>query len=221
MRVIGIIPARAGSRRLVRKNLALLDGRPLITYTCEAALTSGVLDALYINTDSPEIAAVAGEAGAACPVLRPAALAADDTPTAAANRFLLQHLAQRGETYDTLITLQPTSPLRSAEDICEALALFEENAPCEVVSASPVAPAFWLGHAGRDGRFEALDGSDVLYRLNGAIYVQAVADILAERAAPRKMLYPMPANRGVDIDTAEDLAYAESLLHCHARCAGC
>ena len=212
MTVLGLIPARAGSKRLVNKNLVDLAGRPLLSYTCEAALGSGVLSAVYVNTDSPAIAAVAQEYMVPCPVLRPPHLAADDTPTQESNRFLLEFLAQRGETYDAVMVLQPTSPLRSPEDICEALTLFEANAPCAVVSASPVAPASWLGRIGRDGRLDPLSGQDVVHRLNGAIYIHRTDDYLHNRRAPRTMVYPMPAARGVDVDTLEDLHYAESLL---------
>ncbi|MGD8451887.1 MAG: acylneuraminate cytidylyltransferase family protein [Phycisphaerae bacterium] len=212
MTVVALIPARAGSKRLPNKNLANLHGRPLIAYTCEAALASGVLSAVYVNTDGPTIAAVAADHGVACPVLRPVQLARDDTPTQPSNRYILDFLADRGETYDAVMVLQPTSPLRTAEDIRGAVALYEENAPCAVVSASPVAPSSWLGHVGRDGRFEALGGPDVIYKLNGAIYVHGYKDYVQNRRPPRTMVYPMPAARGVDIDTAEDFHYAAVLL---------
>jgi len=217
MKVVGLIPARAGSKRLPNKNLAPLNGRPLITYTCEAAVASGVLAAVYLNTDSPSIAAAARECGVSCPVLRPAHLALDETPTQASNRFLLEFVAERGETYDAVMTLQPTSPLRTGEDIREALALFEANAPCAVVSVSPVAPAFWLGRVGKDGRFEPLPGGDVVYRLNGAIYLHLYEDYVGSRQAPRTLVYPMPIDRGVDIDTWADLQYASFLLQERTR----
>ncbi len=222
MDVVGIIPARAGSKRLPNKNLAPLDGRPLLSCTCRAALDSGVLSAVYINTDSRELAAVAAEFGVACPVLRPAQLARDDTPMLDANRFLLQWLARRGETCDAVMILQPTSPLRTPEDIQQAWATYEANAPCAVVSVSPVRPASWLGRVGKDGRFEPLPGQDVIYGLNGAIYIRDVEDYLADRRPTRTLVHPMPRARGVDIDTAEDLQYAEFLLrhavpeHCSA-----
>jgi len=212
MNVLGIIPARGGSKRLPGKNLAALDGRPLIGFTCEAALHAGVLAAVYVNTDDALIAATARECGVACPVMRPARLAADDTPTQESNRFLLEFLARRGETYDAVMILQPTSPLRTAEDIREALELFEANAPCAVVSVAPVAPAAWLGRIGRDGRFDAFSGQDVVYRLNGAIYLHGYEDYLHDRRPPRTLIYPMPSARSVDIDTWEDLRYAELIL---------
>ena len=216
MKAVGLIPARAGSKRVPDKNVADVLGRPLISYTCEAARESGVLSAIYVNTDSQAIADVAAEYGVTAPVLRPRHLACDDSPTQDANRFVLGYLAARGEVYDAVVTLQPTSPLRTADDIRAALAVFEENAPCTVVSVSPVAPSSWLGHIGKDGRFDALGGEDVVYRLNGAVYVHCYQDYIHNRSAPRTMVYPMPASRGVDIDTPEDLQHAACLMQ-HSR----
>lgn len=212
MRTLGIIPARAGSQRFPGKNLALLQGRPLIAYACQAAIDSGVLSAVYSNTDSADIAASAERCGVSCPVLRPAHLATAQASTRDANRFLMEHVAARGERYDAVVVLQPTSPLRDAEDIRAAIALFEQNAPCAVVSVSPAAPASWLGNIGKDGRFEPLTFGETIYRLNGAIYIYAWHDYLQEREPPRTLAYCMPPQRGIDVDTPEDLQHAEYIL---------
>lgn len=212
MRIVGVIPARAGSKRLPNKNLLPLRGRPLIAHTCDAARACPQLDAVYVNTDCPQIAAVAARHGVAAPFLRPTRLATDTAETRAANRFFLEVLRERGETYDAICVLQPTSPLRSAEDISSAIELFIENAPCAVVSVSEIAPASWIGRLGRDGRFEPGQGSEPLYRLNGAIYLYTVADYLRDREPPRTLALPLPSARGVDIDTIEDLLHAETLL---------
>jgi CMP-N-acetylneuraminic acid synthetase len=216
MNAVGIIPARSGSKRLVGKNVADLCGRPLIAHTCEAALRSGVLGAVYVNTDCPQIAAAAQAAGVGCPQLRPAELAEDETPTRDSNRFLIDVLAQRGERYDTVVVLQPTSPLRSAADIQAAWQLYEENAPCAVVSVSPVAPAGWLGTLGKDARFEPLAGNGTICRLNGAIYGYSLAEYLSEHEPARTLAHAMPASRGIDIDTEEDLRHAEFVMQCAA-----
>ncbi len=212
MIVVGLIPARAGSKRLPGKNLLPLAAKPLIAHTCEAALDSGVLTAVYVNTDDPAIAAAAERYGVAYPVLRPAHLAADDTPTRASNLFLLEFLAERGEHYDAVLVLQPTSPLRSAEDIRRAWTLFEEHAPCEVVSVSPLVPESWAGRIGRGNRFERDGGDEWLYALNGAIYVHAWADYVEGRPARKTVAYVMPRERSVDIDTRDDFDYAEYVL---------
>jgi CMP-N-acetylneuraminic acid synthetase len=212
MTVVGLIPARAGSKRLPGKNLLALDRKPLIAHTCESAVASGILNAVYVNTDSAEIAAVAEHYGASCPALRPRHLAADDTPTRASNLFLLEFLAARGESYDAVMVLQPTSPLRTAEDIRRAWLLFEEHAPCATMSVAPLVPESWAGRIARGNRFERAEGEDLLYRLNGAIYVYAWRDYVEDCAPRTTVAYVMPAARSVDVDTREDLEYAEFLL---------
>jgi CMP-N-acetylneuraminic acid synthetase len=220
MSVVGLIPARASSKRLPGKNLIPLDGRPLIAHTCAAAQASGVLSAIYVNTDSPEIAAAAGENGATCPVLRPKRLAADDTPSRDSNLFILDFLARRGERYDAVMVLQPTSPLRTADDIRAAWQLFEEHAPCAVVSVTPLVPEAWTGRIGRDGRFERGTGDDTVCRLNGAIYIHCWEDYVQDRPPRKTIAYLMPPTRGLDIDTPEDLEYAEFLLRKARQAAG-
>lgn len=212
MNVVGIITARAGSKRLPGKNLAPLAGRPLIAHTCEAALASGALDAVYVNTDSREIAASAEAAGVSCPVLRPKHLAADDTLPRDSNLFLLDFLAKRGERYDAVMVLQPTSPLRAPEDIREGLRLFETHAPCAVVSVSPLVPRSWMGTIRPDQSFERWTGDEIVYRLNGALYLYRWDDYIEDRQPRKVIAYPMPVDRSVDIDRATDLEYARFLM---------
>lgn len=212
MKILGVIPARGGSKRIPNKNIAPLAGRPLVAYTCEAALASDIFESVYVNTDSPKIRDIARQHGVDSPILRPPALAQDDTSTALAMRFFLSFLVEQGESYDAVALLQPTSPLRTSADICAAFDLYQQHAPCTVVSATQIAPANWLGHATKDGRFDALPGEDPLFRLNGAIYVHSFEHYLRDLPAPKTMLYPMPAERSIDIDTPRDWAYAEFLL---------
>ncbi len=219
MRLLGVIPARAGSKRLPNKNLAPLGGEPLLAHTCRAARAAAICDALYVNTDCPQIAAVATAAGVACPALRPAEFARDDTPTQIAMRWLIEWLEQHGETYDALLILQPTSPLRHADDIREAGRLFRRVYPRSVVSVTPVAPAHWLGTLDGAGDWNALPPGSVLHRLNGAIYFHALDRYLAGLQGTRRdasgaspIAYVMPVTRGLDIDTPADLLVAEQLL---------
>ena len=212
MSVVALITARAGSKRLPGKNLAPLAGRPLIAHTCEAALASGVLSAVYVNTDSPEIAAAATRYGVACPVLRPKHLAADDTPSRDSNLFLLDFLSRRGERYDAVLVLQPTSPLRSPEDIRAGLRLFEEHAPCAVMSVVPLVPKSWLGQIGSGQSFDRWTGEEIVYRINGALYLFRWEDYVDHWPPATTIAYPMPASRSVDVDRREDLDYAEFLM---------
>jgi len=186
----------------------------MLEYTCAAALESGVLSAVYVNTDCARIAAAAKAMGVECPALRPPHLAADDTPTRDSNLFLLDVLTRRRERYDAVMVLQPTSPLRTAEDIRSAWELFRERAPCEVYSVCPLAPRTWLGLVDHTGRFERWDGTQTVYRMNGAIYIHPWACYTEGRSAA-VAAYVMPVERSVDVDTRADLEYAEFLLARH------
>lgn len=213
MRIVAIIPARAGSQRLPGKNLVPLAGRPLIAWTCAAARAARSVAAVYVNTDCPRIAAVAAEHGVTAPALRPAHLATAAAPTRAANQWLLNVLISRGERFDAVLVLQPTSPLRTAADIDAAVALYAQNRPCAVVSVAPLAPLGWLGMVGADGAFEPLHANVApnarVHRLNGAIYLYTWDDYLFDRPPPRQLAYVMPPERSVDIDTHEDHRLAE------------
>jgi CMP-N-acetylneuraminic acid synthetase len=211
-RVVALITGRAGSKRLPGKNLAELDGRPLIAHTCEAARASGALEAIYVNTDCPQIAAAATAAGATCPILRPKHLAADDTDPRDSNLFLLDFLAKRGERYDAVLVLQPTSPLRAPEDIRGAVELFDAEAPCAVVGVTPLVPHNWLGRVGPDGAFVREADDDLMYRINGALYLYSWSDYVTDWPPARTVAYVMPPERSVDVDRALDLAYARFLV---------
>ncbi len=110
--VLGLVPARGGSKGVPGKNVRLLAGRPLIDYTAQAARDSGVLDRVVLSTDSTEIADVGRRCGLDVPFLRPASLAADDTPMLPVIRHTIDTLAASGWMADVIVLLQPTSPLR-------------------------------------------------------------------------------------------------------------
>ena len=122
MNILGVIPARGGSKGIPNKNIKYLNGKPLIAYTIEAALASQ-LDRVIISTDCHVIAEVAKKYGAEVS-MRPAELALDDTPTLPVLQSLINEL---DEAYDAIMTLQPTSPLRKFRHINEAIALFQKN----------------------------------------------------------------------------------------------
>ncbi len=219
MKLLAIIPARAGSQRLRNKNLLELDGRPLVAHSCEAARACGAFDRICVNTDCPQIAQIAGEHGAECPALRPPHCATAEAPMRDAVVWLIDLLAEQGESYDAFAILQPTSPLRTADDIRAGVAIFDANAPCDVVAVTPVAPSAWLGEVRPDGRFDRWDGEAPAYRLNGALYLHRTEDYLRRRPPRKTIAYVMPASRSIDIDTAEDLEHAACLLrHGGVRC---
>jgi CMP-N-acetylneuraminic acid synthetase len=137
--VLGLVPARGGSKGVPGKNVKPLAGRPLLDYTAVAAHGSGVLDRLVLSTDSTEIAEAGRHAGLEVPFRRPAALAADDTPMLAVVRHALAALAENGWPAAIVVLLQPTSPLRRARHISDAVAMLLETGADSVVTVVEVA----------------------------------------------------------------------------------
>ena len=125
--VLAIIPARGGSKGLPGKNIKELCGKPLIVWTIEQALNSKYIDNVVVSTDSEKIANIAKKAGANVPFLRPAELAADNSPTSDAILHVLEQLSMKGEFYDYIALLEPTSPLRKPNDIDHAIKLIIQN----------------------------------------------------------------------------------------------
>ena len=137
--VLGLIPARGGSSGIPRKNIIPMAGRPLLSYTCEAALGSRVLSRVVLSTDDEEIAGVGRHCGVEVPFLRPADLARDDTPSVRVAQHALDWLREReGWEADVLVLLQPTSPLRLSHHIDEALDRMVDGEAETVVSVVPV-----------------------------------------------------------------------------------
>lgn len=220
--VLGIIPARGGSKRVPGKNLRSLCGKPLIAWTIEAALASGVCDRLIVSTDSPEIAEVAKEWGAEVPGLRPVELAGDTARTT----DVIAHVRDcYGDARGVLAWFNPTTPLRSAADIRAAWGAF-----CEIecagavltVTQSPL-PREWIWDVDPAGRIrhESLAPSlsmsrsqDFLKRFvpnGGAYFVEPEYFARHKFLGPRTFVSVMPPERSVDIDTEMGFAFAEFL----------
>ncbi len=120
-KILAIIPARGGSKGLPGKNIKPLLGKPLLVWTLEQAKKSRYLDRVFLSTDSAEIAEVGKMNGADVPFFRPAELATDNSPTSGAILHAIDNFEQRGETYDYVVLLEPTSPLRKTDDIDNAI----------------------------------------------------------------------------------------------------
>jgi len=222
--VLGIIPARAGSRGLPGKNIAPVCGQPLIVYSLDAARGASRLARTVVSTDGEDIAAVCRAHGGDVPFIRPADLARDETPTLP----VLIHVLDRLEgSYDAVMVLQPTSPLRLSKDIDEAIRMLEEDTEADsVISVVEVGDA----HPARmkrmkDGVLEDLPFSEEfegqrrqdlpqLYLRNGAIYLTRTR-VLREQLSlkgNRCLAYVMPRERSVNIDDALDLIFAQALI---------
>ncbi|MCE9659469.1 MAG: acylneuraminate cytidylyltransferase family protein [Burkholderiales bacterium] len=219
-RILGLVPARGGSKGIPRKNIKRLAGKPLIGWTIESALRSTRLAAVVVSTDDEEIAAVARAYGAATPFMRPAELARDDTPGVDP---VLHALAALPE-FDAVVLLQPTSPLRMEEDIDGCVAQAERMAaPCVISVCEPRHHPGWMYRLDAHGLIAPLlDQPPVLrrqdlppvYAANGAVYF-ARADWLGKTrsfTAAGTAAYVMPAERSIDLDTPLDWRIAEILM---------
>jgi len=224
-KVLGIITARGGSRRLPGKNVKPLAGKPLIVHTIEEALKSEHIDRLVVSTDDEEIAKVSREHGAEVPFMRPAELSRDETPSLPVLQHAIQYLEEKEDYHPELVViLQPTSPLRKREDIDKAIEKFLDSDYDPVLTVSRAeCPPHWMYEL-RDGRLEpfvkgankAVRSQDLpeLYRSNGAVYVMSRDLIMKEsRILSDNMgAVVMPPERSVDIDTELDLRFAEFLI---------
>ena len=226
-KTLTIIPAKAGSTRVPQKNIRLLAGKPLLQYAVEAAFESGVCGEIMVSTESEEVARVARENGASVPFMRPEFLGRDPYGVSDVCLHVLGEYEKMGQTFDKLIILLPTSPLRTAEDIKNADAVFDRESARFLMSVTEVVhsphaalqrsekgaphvmvPCFpeWFGKK----RHEI----PVAYRIDGAV---AILDVAAYREIGTYFgeplhTYVMPWQRGVDIDTEADFAFAEFLI---------
>ncbi|EHP89549.1 acylneuraminate cytidylyltransferase family protein [Methanotorris formicicus] len=225
MKILGLIPARGGSKGLPRKNIKPLLGKPLIGWTIEYAKNSKYIDKVVVSTDDEEIAKVSKECGAEVPFLRPKELARDDSPTIDAIIHAINWFEERGMFFDILVLLQTTSPLRTTEDIDNAIELFLNNK--EALSLVSVKenehPPFWSLKI--ENRFlKPLFGEEYFrkrrqelpksYMPNGAIFISYV-NILKEYKTfytPKTIAYIMPPERSIDIDNEFDFLLAEFIL---------
>ena len=132
--VLAIVPARSGSKGVPGKNVRVLAGRPLIEYTALAARESGVIDRIVLSTDSDEIADAGRRSGLEVPFIRPASLAADDTPMLPVVRHAIDALSASGWTPDVIVLLQPTSPLRRPSHVRDAVTMLRETKADSVVT---------------------------------------------------------------------------------------
>lgn len=227
MRVLGIIPARGGSKGIPRKNIVLLAGKPLLAYTASAALGASQLDRVILSTEDDEIAEIGRSLGLEVPFIRPKALAQDDTPTLDVLQHAVRTLSEMAEDYDVIVTLQPTTPLRKAADIDGALDLLENTGADSVVSlVHPggmhpfkmkgldrdgwvVEPAFGRGEAHRPR--QALPS---FWLLEGSLYITRRRVLMEENQilGERTQAWIVPRKRTVNIDTTFDLWLAERML---------
>ncbi|MFA6316582.1 MAG: acylneuraminate cytidylyltransferase family protein [Elusimicrobiota bacterium] len=222
MRILGIIPARGGSKGIPGKNIKLLGGVPLIGHTIRAARESGCVDRLWVSTDDSKIARAAESLGVPVPWLRPARLATDKARTEDCVVHLLGKLKEdEGYVPDAVILLQPTSPFRSAETIRRAVRLFEKGGGRGVVSVAlaPMHP-YWCFRVEK-GRLvpfcpakSASRRQDLppAYCYDGSVYLVATGSFLRTRSFSGKgaLALIVPEHEVLDIDEPSDWVAAEA-----------
>lgn len=223
---LAIIPARGGSKQIPDKNITLVGGKPLIEWTIQAAKNSGYINRIIVSTDSHSIADISRELGAEVPFIRPDEISKDDTPGMQPIIHTIRWVAKNeGYQPDIAICLQPTSPLRTAEDIDGAIILALKKDADAVVSVSRVKQhPYWfkkLDGSGRISDFIELETPincrqelPSLYSLNGAIYL-AKRQFLLDRGtwySENTYGYIMPTERSIDIDVTFDLSVADMIL---------
>jgi len=220
-KVLAVVTARGGSKGLPRKNVLNLAGKPLIAWTIEAAKKSRYIDKAVLSSEDEEIIETASKYELDVPFVRPKELAQDTSSTV---DVLLHAMGQLGR-YDYLVVLQPTSPLRKAEDIDACIEMCEKHQINSCVSVCETEkPPFWTYYLDKDTVLKPVVPTEAkanrrqdlpkTYVLNGAVYVVNSEVFLANR----EFIYPdtravvMPRERSVDIDSRIDFDFAELLL---------
>ena len=221
------ICARGGSKGVPGKNLALIGGRPLIAHSVAQARATGLFEHIAVSSDSDAILAAAHDAGAGHLIRRPAELAADTAAKLPAIAHCVAAVeALEGVRFTTLVDLDATSPLRSLDDICEAVGLLETSGASNVITAAPArrSPYFNLIEVAADGRVtlsKPLPGGPVrrqdappCYDMNASIYAWRRDRFMAAPAVfyPDTRLFEMPEERSHDIDSPLDLAIVRWLM---------
>lgn len=227
MRVLGVIPARGGSKGIPRKNIRALKGKPLLAYTAEAALSARRLSRVVLSTEEEEIAEIGRSYGLDVPFWRPSGLAADETPTLPVLQHAVACLEAVGDCYEAVCLLQPTNPFRRPEDIDRCIELLEQSGVDGVITVLPV-PAehnpHWVYFRDSDGLLHLSTGEKEpiprrqslppAFHRDGSVYVVR-RDVLMEGNSiygQRLLGYPLVSCETVNLDTLEDWDRAEAML---------
>ena len=221
-RLLAVIPARGGSKRLPRKNILDLAGKPLIAWTIEAALGSKYIDRVVVSTDDGEIADISKQFGADVPFIRPIELASDEATSIDVVLHSLKELEMQKDHYDFIVLLQPTSPLRTTEHIDKAIEQLIERDDDAVISVCKAEHhPLWCNELGDDKDMSGFLREEIVnkrsqelpdyYRLNGAIYLCDVERLKSKMTFflnEKISAYIMKQDVSVDIDMRSDLDLA-------------
>lgn len=221
---IAIIPARSGSKGLKDKNIKKLLGKPLLAYSIEAAKKSEKFDEIFVSTDSKLYAVIAQEYGANASFLRSPKTSSDTADSWSVVREVIEKFEEKGKKYNTIMLLQPTSPLRTEEDICNSFQLMEQKKANAILSVTEVEHSpLWCNTLDQEMCMDHFQNNKYkdyprqflpkFYRLNGAIYLLKTEELYKQKMFTDKCFaYLMPNERSVDIDTEMDFKFAELYL---------
>ena len=225
MKILGLIPARGGSKGVPKKNIRLVGNKPLIQYSIEAGKQSELLDLLIVDTDNDEIASVASLIGVNI-LQRPSELAQDESSIVDVALRVINHFEQQQINIDILVLLQPTSPIRTGNNVDEAIKMLLDNPEAEavisVVAMEDTHPARMYKMSGKQLlplhlELETKRRQDLepVYYRNGCIYAIRVDALKKAKSfmPPYKLAYVMPSNWLANIDDERDLIITEALIN--------
>lgn len=225
-RVLALIPARAGSKRIVNKNIKPFAGKPLIAWTIEAAKACENITDVVVSTDGEDIAAIARQYGAETPFMRPDNLSSDTASSIDVVLHAIDFLSENGRDYDLLLLLQPTSPLRSSSDISSAIDFFMLSNAQGVISVCECEHSpLWANVLSESKSLDSFIASEIselrsqdlpaYYRFNGAIYLFDVQQLQLRKSffySPNVFAHVMSKEDSIDIDTEIDFQFGEFLV---------
>lgn len=226
-KILAIIPARSGSKRLPKKNILNLAGKPLIAWSIEAALDSKYIDSVIVSTDDTQIAKISIEYGAKVPFIRPNELATDVASSVSVVLHAINMLKEKGEDYEYIMLLQPTSPLRTTQNIDESIELLMSSNSDALVSVCELEHnPLWSNTLPQDSDFSNFLNYSIVnkrsqdlkqyYRLNGALYLCLTKRLFEEKTLFIKnkiIAYKMSQEQSVDIDNNIDFCLASCLIN--------
>lgn len=226
MKNLAVIPARSGSKGLKHKNIKLLNNKPLLAYSIEAAINSRIFDEIMVSTDSEKYADIAKQYGARVPFLRSKELSGDCVSSWDSVREVLEEYNKLGVSFDTVTLLQPTSPLRTVNDIIAGYDLFKnKNADCVASVCEMDHSPLWSNTLPEDCSMSSFLKPEILdiprqnnpnyYRINGALYIVKTKIIIEKENIYNEKSFAliMKCENSIDIDNELDFTIAQALLN--------
>ena len=227
-KVLGVIPARGGSKGVPGKNIKLLSGKPLIEYTTEVALQSKLLTKVLVSSDDDKIIEVAKNTGVEVPFKRPSNLSEDATPTLPVIKHALAYYKNIGEEFDAVCLLQTTSPFRTVEFLDQALEKFITSNTDSLVSVKEVPHEFnphWTFKLNEQGNLKIATGENEIitrrqdlpkaYHRDGSIYITKTSVLVTQKSLYGNSIAYIENsnNEHVNIDTIDDWSKAEIVVN--------